>query len=165
MRIDEYLRDRLMPVEGEIPHLAGIEMYGDSIPAETVGGDLFEYINFQHRYDIDARIRNALKLSKEFLRPNPPEPSDCSSLDDYMEWLRSRPDYRIELETACREVRSLERARVAENLAGLYDTAGVLLVDAEGHGTSDGSGRVQRRGSTPRRHSSGHRATPGDTGP
>ena len=44
--IDEYLRERLMPVEGAIPHLPGIEMYGDSIPAETVGGDLFEYINF-----------------------------------------------------------------------------------------------------------------------
>jgi serine phosphatase RsbU (regulator of sigma subunit) len=134
MRIDEYLRDRLMPVEGAIPHLAGIEMYGDSIPAETVGGDLFEYINFQRRYDIDVRIRNALKLSKEFLRPNPPDAPDCNSVDDYMEWLRSQPDYRIDLETAYREVRSLESARVAENLAGLHDTAGVLLVDAQGHG-------------------------------
>jgi hypothetical protein len=55
-------------------------------------------------------------------------------VDDYTEWLRSRPDYRIEHETAYREVRSRERARVAENLAGLYDTAGVLLVDAQGHG-------------------------------
>ena len=47
--IDEYLRERLMPVEGAIPHIAGIEMYGNSIPAGTVGGDLFEYINFQQR--------------------------------------------------------------------------------------------------------------------
>jgi len=31
MSIDEYLRDRLMPVEGAIPHLSGIEMYGDAI--------------------------------------------------------------------------------------------------------------------------------------
>ena len=44
--IDEYLRKRLMPVEGAIPQLPGIEMYGNSIPAGTVGGDLFEYINF-----------------------------------------------------------------------------------------------------------------------
>ena len=35
--IDEYLRKRLMPVEGAIPHLAGIEMYGNSIPAGTRG--------------------------------------------------------------------------------------------------------------------------------
>jgi len=25
--IDEYLRERLMPVEGSIPHIPGIEMY------------------------------------------------------------------------------------------------------------------------------------------
>jgi len=55
--IDEYLRKRLMPVEGAIPHVQGIEMYGNSIPAGAVGGDLFEYINFQQRYDIDARIQ------------------------------------------------------------------------------------------------------------
>lgn len=134
MTISEYLRDRLMPVEGAIPHLAGIEMYGDSIPAEAVGGDLFEYINFQHRYDIESRISNALKMSKEFLRSNPPDSPDCSSRDDYMEWLRLRPDYRSELEPAYRQVRSLERARVADNLAGLFDIAGVLLVDAQGHG-------------------------------
>ena len=46
MRIDEYFRARLMRVEGALPHLPGIEMYGDWIPAGTVGGDLFEYINF-----------------------------------------------------------------------------------------------------------------------
>jgi hypothetical protein len=33
--IDEYLRKRLMPVEGVIPHLPGVEMYGNSIPAGT----------------------------------------------------------------------------------------------------------------------------------
>jgi len=132
--IDEYLRDRLMPVQGEIPRLAGIEMYGDSIPAGKVGGDLFEYINFQHRYDIDRRIANALRLSSGFLKPGPPGAADCSTGDDHLEWLKSRPDYRAELEDAYRQVRSLEQARVAENLAGLHDTAGVLLVDAQGHG-------------------------------
>jgi hypothetical protein len=51
-----------------------------------------------------------------------------------LDWLKSRPEYRIELEDAYRQVRSLEKVRVAENLAGLYETAGVLLVDAQGHG-------------------------------
>ena len=69
--IDEYLRKRLMPVEGTIPHVEGIEMYGNSIPAGTVGGDIFEYINFQQRYDIDARIQRALKRSKQYLEPLP----------------------------------------------------------------------------------------------
>jgi hypothetical protein len=69
--IGEYLRKRLMPVEGAIPQLAGIDMYVNSIPAGTVGGDLFEYINFQQRYNIDGRIARALKLAKLYLDPLP----------------------------------------------------------------------------------------------
>ncbi len=132
--IDEYLRKRLMPVEGAIPHLPGIEMYGNSIPAGTVGGDLFEYINFQQRYDIDARIQQALKRSNEFLDPLPPGAPPRNSVDHHVEWLKSRPDYRPEMETAYRDARSSEQVRVAEDLHELYSTAGVLLVDAEGHG-------------------------------
>src|SRR5690242_18050967 len=103
MGIDEYLRDRLMPVEGAIPHLSGIEMYGDSIPAGTVGGDLFEYINFQQRYDIDARIHKALKSSQAFLRYNSQAASQCNAADEFLGWLRSRPQYRAEHEAAYRE--------------------------------------------------------------
>ena len=82
--IDEYLRKRLLPVEGAIPHLQGIEMYGNSIPAEMVGGDLFEYINFQQRYDIDARIQRALKRSKEYLEPLPAGTPPRNSVDDHV---------------------------------------------------------------------------------
>src|SRR3954447_15314963 len=109
MGIDEYLRDRLMPVEGAIPHLPGIDMHGDSIPTDIAGGDLFEYINFQQRYDIDTRIRNALRLSEEILRPKPPDAADCTTVDDSIAWLKTRPGYRPELEAAYREVRSLEQ--------------------------------------------------------
>ena len=132
--IDEYLRKRLMPVEGAIPHLPGIEMYGNSVPAETVGGDLFEYINFQQRYDIDARIERALSLSREFLEPLPAGAPPRNSVDDHIEWLKSKPDYRPEMEREYRKARSSEQIRVAEDLHQLYDTAGVLLVDAQGHG-------------------------------
>jgi serine phosphatase RsbU (regulator of sigma subunit) len=132
--IDEYLRERLMPVEGAIPHVQGIEMYGNSIPAETVGGDLFEYINFQQRYDIDARIQRALKLSKKYLEPLPAGAMPRNSVDDHVKWLKSRPGYKPEMESAYREARSSEQVRVAEDLHDLYNTAGVLLVDAEGHG-------------------------------
>jgi hypothetical protein len=31
LSIDEYLRERLMPVEGSIPHISGIEIYGNSL--------------------------------------------------------------------------------------------------------------------------------------
>ena len=132
--IDEYLRKRLMPVEGAIPHVQGIEMFGNSIPAETVGGDLFEYINFQQRYDIDARIQRALKLSKEYLEPLPEGAPPRNLVDDHVNWLKSRPDYNPEIETAYRQARSSEQVRVAEDLRELYTTAGVLLVDAQGHG-------------------------------
>ena len=132
--IDEYLRERLMPVEGVIPHVQGIEMHGNSIPAGTVGGDLFEYINFQQRYDIDARIQRALKRSKEYLEPLPASTALRNSVDDHVEWLKSRPGYSPAAETAYRVARSSEQVRVAEDLRKLYSTAGVLLVDAEGHG-------------------------------
>jgi serine phosphatase RsbU (regulator of sigma subunit) len=132
--IDEYLRKRLMPVEGAIPHVQGIEMYGNSVPVGTVGGDLFEYINFQQRYDIDARIQRAVRLSKEFLEPQPPGALPRNSVDDHVQWLKSRPEYRPEMETEYRDARSSEQVRVSEDLRELYSTAGVLLVDAQGHG-------------------------------
>lgn len=123
-----------MPVEGAIPDIPGIEMYGNSVPVGTVGGDLFEYINFQQRYDIDVRIQQALKLSKELLDPLPPGATPRNSVDDHVQWLRSRPDYRSEMEVEYRYARSSEQVRVAEALHELYSTAGVLLVDAQGHG-------------------------------
>ncbi len=132
--IDEYLRERLMPVEGAIPHIPGIEMFGNSIPAGTVGGDLFEYINFQQCYDIDARIQRAQRLSKEFLEPLPPGVPVRNSVDDHVQWLKGTPDYRSEMETEYRFARSSEQVRVAEDLRDLRSTAGVLVVDAQGHG-------------------------------
>jgi hypothetical protein len=32
------LRERLMPVEGSIPHISGIEMYGNSVPVGRSAG-------------------------------------------------------------------------------------------------------------------------------
>lgn len=132
--IDEYLRERLMPAEGVIPQISGIEMFGNSIPAGTAGGDLFEYINFQQRYDIGARIQRAQQLSQEFLEPLPPDVSVRNSVDDHVQWLKSTPDYGPEMETQYRFARSSEQLRVAEDLRYLYSTAGVLVVDAQGHG-------------------------------
>lgn len=123
-----------MPVEGAIPCVQGIQMYGNSIPAGTVGGDLFEYINFQQRYDLDARIRLATRRSKEYLEPLPDGLPARNSVDDHVNWLQSRPGYEPEAASAYREARSSEQLRVAEDLRQLYTTAGVLLVDAQGHG-------------------------------
>jgi serine phosphatase RsbU (regulator of sigma subunit) len=132
--IDEYLRQRLMPVEGAIPHIPGIEMFGESIPAGTVGGDLFEYINFQQRYDIDERIERARRLAVEYLEPMSEGTPIRNSVDDMVQWLQGRADYKPEMESEYRFARSVEQLRVAEDLHELYETAGVLIVDAQGHG-------------------------------
>jgi len=50
----------IMPAPGEIPQLAGIEVYGGTIPLNgTVGGDHIIYVDFKRRYDLQARIRHA----------------------------------------------------------------------------------------------------------
>ncbi|MGH9502754.1 MAG: PP2C family protein-serine/threonine phosphatase [Terriglobales bacterium] len=132
--IDEYLRRRLMPFEGAIPRLDGIDMYGNSIPAGTVGGDLFEYINFQQRYNIDARIARALKLSRTYLEPLPQGETPRNSVDAHIQWLKSRPGYTPAVAAEYRRAKSSEQIRISEDLPELYTTAGVLLVDAQGHG-------------------------------
>jgi serine phosphatase RsbU (regulator of sigma subunit) len=132
--IDDYLRNRLMPVEGAIPHIPGIEMFGSSIPAGIVGGDLFEYINFEQRYNIGGRIHRAQRLAKEFLEPLPAGVPIRNGVDDHVEWLKSTPDYRPEMEAEYRFALSSEQVRVAEALPDLYTTAGILIVDAQGHG-------------------------------
>jgi hypothetical protein len=59
-----------MPVEGAIPQLAGIDTYGNSIPAGRVGGDLFEYIHFsaalQHRRPHRPGAQTCEALSRPF---------------------------------------------------------------------------------------------------
>src|SRR3954467_12289513 len=91
--IDEYLRKRLMPVEGAIPHLDGIDMYGNSIPAGSVGGDLFEYINFQQRYNIDARIANSIRRARAYVETLPERQAPRNSVDAHVQWLRTKANY------------------------------------------------------------------------
>jgi serine phosphatase RsbU (regulator of sigma subunit) len=132
--IDEYLRQRLTPVDTAIPEIPGIEMFGNSIPAGTVGGDLFEYINFQQRYDLGARIQRAQRLAKEYLDPLATGAPIRNAVDDHVRWLAGRPGYRPEMEAEYRFAASSEQIRVAEDLPSLYLTAGILIVDAQGHG-------------------------------
>jgi serine phosphatase RsbU (regulator of sigma subunit) len=134
LSIDEYLRRRLMPVEGSIPQLPGIEMYGNSIPAGAVGGDLFEYINFEQRYNLAARIANARKLSKQYLECPAEGEAPRNPVDAYVQWLKGRPDYVPAQAAEYRKSKRSEQLMVAENLQELYTVAGVLLVDAQGHG-------------------------------
>ena len=131
--IDQYLRKRLTPSEVSIPQLAGIDMYGSSVPAGQVGGDLVEYINFQQRYDIDARIARALRLSSEYLEHLPEGLLPRNLVDAHVEWMKSKPDFSDADAMQYRAAKRSEQLRIAEDLQALHTTAGVLLVDAQGH--------------------------------
>lgn len=131
--IDEYFRKRLMPVEEAIPRLVGIDMYGSSIPAGPVGGDLFEYINFQQRYDIETRIARAQKESVRFLDPLPDGHMPRNLVDAHVQWMLTNAGFTTEDAEHYRKAKSSEQLRIAEDLRGLPTTAGVLLVDAQGH--------------------------------
>jgi serine phosphatase RsbU (regulator of sigma subunit) len=55
----------ILPLPGEIPTLAGIEVYGGVIPFNGVcGGDHLIYVDFKKRFDIDARIRQAIEKGR-----------------------------------------------------------------------------------------------------
>jgi serine phosphatase RsbU (regulator of sigma subunit) len=71
----DYLRDELnnfqdiaryiKPSPGEIPEINGIDIYGEVIPLNgIVGGDHIIYIDFNKRYDLDQRIREAQKNNR-----------------------------------------------------------------------------------------------------
>ena len=50
----------IKPAAGETPKLPGIEIYGETIPLNgIVGGDHIIYVDFNKRYDLDARIQRA----------------------------------------------------------------------------------------------------------
>jgi serine phosphatase RsbU (regulator of sigma subunit) len=62
----QYLAHRLTPTAGAIPHIAGIDIYGLTLPLNGVaGGDLITYVDFQERFDLDSRIKRALRLGQE----------------------------------------------------------------------------------------------------
>jgi serine phosphatase RsbU (regulator of sigma subunit) len=123
-----------MPVEGAIPHLPGVDMYGNTIPVATVGGDLFEYINFEQRYNIEARIAQAERLATQCLDAFSPEATPRNEVDMHVRWLSSQAGYVEADALEYRRAKSSEQLRIAENLRGLLTTAGILLVDAQGHG-------------------------------
>lgn len=61
----------LMPRPGSIPSLAGIDVYGELMPLNgMVGGDHLIYVDFKKRYDLDARIAEAMASDREDVAQN-----------------------------------------------------------------------------------------------
>jgi hypothetical protein len=112
-----------MPVEGVILQSAGIDTYGNSMLPDIVGGDLFEYINFQQRYNIDSRIARALKLAKLYLDPLPAGQPARNMVDGDVCWLDSRLNQKPSTPLEYRKAKSSEPLRIAEDLE-LKTTAG-----------------------------------------
>jgi hypothetical protein len=62
----QYTARHLAPAPGAVPGILGIDVYGVTIPLNgLVGGDLITYVNFQERFDLDARIRSAIAQGQD----------------------------------------------------------------------------------------------------
>jgi len=71
MKNFEQIARRLVPSPGEIPDLPGIDIYGEVRPLKgAVGGDHIIYVDFNKRYDLAARIRDARKNGREEIIPH-----------------------------------------------------------------------------------------------
>lgn len=55
-----YAAEHLTPAPGAIPKIPGVDIFGITLPLNGVaGGDAISYVNFQERFDLDARIERA----------------------------------------------------------------------------------------------------------
>lgn len=62
---------RIKPDPGEVPYLPGIDIYGETIPfSGEVGGDHLIYIDFNKRFDLEARIDEASKGNRSDIVAN-----------------------------------------------------------------------------------------------
>lgn len=67
----EYLAMHLIPSPGAVPQIPGVDIYGITLPFNGIaGGDLITYVNFQERFDLDVRIKNALSQGREDMVQN-----------------------------------------------------------------------------------------------
>jgi serine phosphatase RsbU (regulator of sigma subunit) len=61
----EGIAQRLKPQPGELPRLQGIDVYGGTLALNgVVGGDHLIYVDFKQRFDLEARIAQALKAGR-----------------------------------------------------------------------------------------------------
>jgi serine phosphatase RsbU (regulator of sigma subunit) len=65
LRNFEEIVKNIIPLPGEVPNLQGIEVYGATMALNgLVGGDHIIYVDFKQRYDLEARIREALQAGR-----------------------------------------------------------------------------------------------------
>jgi serine phosphatase RsbU (regulator of sigma subunit) len=106
----------IKPLPGETPALKDIDIYGETISkGGTVGGDHIIYIDFNKRYDLEARIREVEEGWQQ----------DVAGLS------------KEEIETnLCVQRKKQEKDRIIEQLRLNRTRAGVLVADVKGHDES-----------------------------
>ena len=61
----EEIAAKLKPESGEYPKLRGMDIYGDVYNLNKIGGgDHVIYLDFNQRYDLDIRIREAIENNR-----------------------------------------------------------------------------------------------------
>ena len=61
----------LVPLPGEVPRLSGIDVWGGSLALNgSVGGDHITYVDFKHRFDLQARIARAREEGRHDVADN-----------------------------------------------------------------------------------------------
>jgi serine phosphatase RsbU (regulator of sigma subunit) len=61
----EEIAKHLMPQPGDSPRLAGIDVFGGTLPLNgVVGGDHLIYVDFKQRFDLESRIQQATQKGR-----------------------------------------------------------------------------------------------------
>ena len=61
----------LVPLPGDVPRLNGIDVWGGSVQLNgSVGGDHITYVDFKHRFDLQARIARAREEGRHEVAEN-----------------------------------------------------------------------------------------------
>jgi serine phosphatase RsbU (regulator of sigma subunit) len=61
----------LVPLPGDVPRLSGIDVWGGSLQLNgSVGGDHITYVDFKHRFDLQARIARAREEGRHDVADN-----------------------------------------------------------------------------------------------
>ncbi len=106
----------IKPRPGGIPQIKGIDIYGETLPKdEAIGGDHIIYIDFNKRYDLDARIK---------------------SLE--IKWQEEMKDFSLEEQHTNPYIQKKKREKEekVKSLDANRTRAGVLVADVKGHDDS-----------------------------
>jgi serine phosphatase RsbU (regulator of sigma subunit) len=106
----------IKPSPGEIPRVTGIDIYGETLPQEgTIGGDHIIYIDFNKRYNLDARINK-----------------------NEQRWLKEIEEFSQEeiLKNPYIQKKKAEKEKIINALEMCKQKAGVLVADVKGHDES-----------------------------